>query len=134
VFIAHNLAAWVVREVLVQSQYDRELEKVPIGIVDFGLPHDLDREYWKNEVHWVELRDSLLAYFHKGTGVLTPKMKTKAAVERDRPSKTDDSTLTASTIEAVMQEFTTFREGLRSPDQALPVHSICCPEIKASYS
>ena len=117
-----------------QSQYDRELEKVPIGIVDFGLPRDLDRDHWKDEEHWNKLRDSLLRYFNKGSTVLTPKIKIKAAPERDGLSKKENSVLSASIIEEVMQEFTTFREGLRSPDKALPVHPVCCPEKKASYS
>lgn len=127
------MAAWVVRDAIVQSQYDRELEKVPVGIVDFCLPRDFDCDYWKDEENWNKLRDSLLEYFSKGSAALPTKVKTKAGPERDGPSRKENSVLTASIMEEVMQEFTTFREGLRSPDQALPVYPVCCPEKKASH-
>jgi tetratricopeptide (TPR) repeat protein len=134
VLVAHNLAAWVVRAALVQSQYDSELEKVPIGIVDFGLPQDLDHDYWEDEEHWNKLRNSLLRYFNKSPTVLTGKIKTKAAEEQGGLLKKEDFVLTASIIKEIMQEFTTFRGGLQSPDKALPIYPVCCPEKKASYT
>ncbi|KAF2684236.1 hypothetical protein K458DRAFT_389446 [Lentithecium fluviatile CBS 122367] len=58
--IAHNTAAWVVREALVQSQYDGDLDKVPVGLVDFGLPNDLSHNYWNFESNWNVFRDETL--------------------------------------------------------------------------
>lgn len=39
-FIGHNIAAWVVRAVFVQSQYELELQYVPVGTIDVALPQN----------------------------------------------------------------------------------------------
>ena len=108
-----------------QSQYDGDLENVPVGLVDFGLPRHLSQDYWDSEEHWNSFRDGLLNHLMRGL----PKIKAKLVHERDRPSK-KSSKLDFYTIDSAAQEFERFRLGLISPDENLPILPVCCPERK----
>lgn len=104
------------REALVQSQYDRDLKKVPVGLVDFGLPKDPSEGYWESKDHWNDFRDRLLKHLMKGR----PKIK----LQQEYP------VLDFSTIDSTAQEFAGFRHSLGSPDEILPILPVCCPERK----
>lgn len=108
-----------------QSQYDGDLEKVPVGLVDFSLPRDVMHNYWKSKENWEAFRDDLLKHLMKGQ----PKLRSKSGTAQDGLILEG---LDFKTIDVTNKEFERFRLSLDSPDDILPILSVCCSERNVS--
>ncbi|KAF2793872.1 TPR-like protein [Melanomma pulvis-pyrius CBS 109.77] len=122
--VAHNTAAWLAREAIIQWQYEPDMGHIPVGIVDHGLPRAPSEELWTLEL-WESFRKSLLVHFKKVSlpeqdeprkDKLEQNDSGKEKSERDTFSE-DNATpkvamLDHSAIVRISREFEQFRERL----------------------
>ena len=62
--VAHNNAAWIVQDAIVQWQYDRNLSNALVGVLTFGLPKSLLGASWHKD-DWTSYRKSLIQHVTK---------------------------------------------------------------------
>lgn len=126
--VAHNTAAWVVREAIVQSQYE-DFEKVPVGLVDVALPYEMSHQFWNSKANWEDFRRALLKHLMK----TSLNSKTKPA---EQEAVVPGSELGFETIKNTTWAFDEFRSVLEFPQKDFRIVSICCsgPKVRVSLS
>lgn len=111
VIIAHNSAAWVVQDVILQMPYSQSILDVPAGVVFFGLPHAPFRDEWQ-EASWENFSQALIHHLNRRD------MNSKLSVRLDFHA-----------VETTMSEF---QSRLKRLGQLLQIKTISCSGTRVS--